>query len=1270
MKKQLILLPLLLFSQFVFSQDIVKVNKTFAWSAIERHLVPTDPNSYKTLIDQETHFDQSNGLAPTFSKQWKVSRFGSIKMNILSITYDQNNYDLDQEVINRLPNQFLTHTSVNQDRQNYLASFQCYPVFKEDGQVRVVKSMQIEFILEPKASQKLLNPPVNESILNEGQLYKFSVSETGIHKLTGSDLEAAGISLGNIDAKKIQVFGNPGGVVPRANIDSRYDDLTEIPVLIKGTTNSTFEADDELIFFAEGATTYKKSEDDFYQFIQNPFDFENYIFIRLNVEGGKRISQTVPYQADNEPQSDYLHITRYEEDHKNLLDDAFGTEGSGLEWYDNPLGFSETGDNLNDRLTLSNFSSDKYAKFSFACAMRDGTSNQLKVELGPDEFTQAVGGVNLGNTLQRYAQKGTFEEIGLFSPTSLSYNVTGISSEGKIWLDFAEVQYRRNISYSGNEMKLFMQKKDEGIKNITVQGNGNTELWTVTNYHQIIAHQGETNGNSISFSVSIDSTDRFVLFNNASVTKKPVFVSSIDNQNLHNISNAEMLIIAHPSIADQANQLASYRSDFNGYDVKVINVEEIYNEFSGGRCDPSGIRDFIRMIYDRDSDLQYILLFGRGSFDFRGIEYDKEIYNLIPVFETDESLHPVSASPSDDFYTLLDIQEGDDFKGKMDVAIGRFPVNNVDDAQLLVDKVIDYETNPELLGNWNLNTVFLADDSDSNTHMRQVESISESSKEKYKDMNTKKIYFDAFVQKSTPGGERFPEVTSTLNNQMYQGALTICYLGHGGPTGWAQERVLQNTDIANWENEKSFPLFITATCSFAPYDDPDVVSAGENVIINDNGGIALFTTARAVYSYDNERLTRSVFDTIFTKENGEYLGLGEILRRAKNKNQQDTVSLNARKFILLGDPAMKLLLPKLEVYTTKINGKDVTVNPPSDTLGALSTFTIEGYVRDDNQVKQDFDGKMSVTIYDKEIDSKTLGQDNKVFEYKDRRNIIFRGNVGVTDGDFSFTFTAPKDILFDFGTGKISYYADNGNVAAAGHYNDLVIGGVDSIGIDDDTPPVVQVYMNNEDFVTGGITNPNPVLYAIVSDDYGINLSGTAVGHDLVGILDDKKENTYILNDFFQSELNNFKKGTIEYPLTKLENGKHTIKVEAWDIANNVGEGYIEFYVSDDPTEGLKHVLNYPNPFSTNTSFQFEHNLAGSLLDIQVDIYTVSGKLIKTVTEQKLADGFRVADIAWDGLDDFGQKISSGTYIYKIKVESDQFGEIVESNFEKLVILK
>ncbi len=1275
----------LFLSCFSLAQQTTVIEKSFDWqSQTFVNDIVTESNAQRIGFENGS-FSFENPLLPIYGHRFPVSGPGQLDVQILSLEFldvspldnssiNKNEY-IDQ-ISKHLSKKLSFSTQINQNRQQYYAQIFFNPVVFSNQQLRFVKSIKLSIQHKANAPEVLRTPPADNSILKEGRIFKMKIANSGVHKISGDYIQSNfNIDLSDIDISKIQVFSNPGGKIGENVADDRVDDLRELPISIRSAGGNNLEASDQIFFYAEGAEDWQwDNSEERLEYNDNPFDIDNYVYIRFNVEAGKRITKIGTNVPDVPTVNNYLSTVRYELNKVNLLEENFGTLGTGQEWYGEHFDINKVQD-FSSKLKVEDVLPNSDARVIMRFVGRSSGSSTVKIAINNNQFSGSIASTSLSSYSADFARFKTIDENFILEGSNPTISVDysqNINAEG--WLDYIELQYQRNLKLNGDQLRFNnLSGTSNNQYNINISNtNANCIVWNITDGSNCFEQNLLNNGSTTSFTVDTEDFNNYILFDQNATLLIPEFIKEVENQNLHSIQSVEMIIVTSPELRSEAERLAEHRLNHSGTDIRIVNIEQIYNEFSGGRKEPVAIRDFFKMIHDRDPNFKFGLLFGNGSFDYKGILHDRDAFNVIPVYETRKSVNAISNFPSDDYYGLLSNSDGSSLIGEVDLAIGRIPVADLEQAKMVVDKIIKYDTDPVVRGPWNLKSIFVADDEDTNIHINPSDEIAEDLITSHKDINATKIFFDSYPQVSTPGGERYPTVTEDINSNIFNGALTLCYLGHGGPTGWAQERVLQINDIDNWSNTRSYPLFITATCSLASYDDPETFSAGEKILVNENGGIALFSTSRAVYASDNTRLTKSVFDFILAEEDEKPMQIGEILRNSKNATAADTLDPNARKFMLLGDPSMRLLYPGYNVVTSEINGVDVIQGNFTDTINALSQMSIKGYIADENEKLSNYNGEISVTVFDKRTLRKTLVQDSgsRPKDFLQQRNIIFKGKAKVSAGEFELQFVVPKDILFNVGNGKISYYATNGSEDARGHFTEFLVGGSSANPIQDDTPPVVEVFMNDENFVFGGLTDPNPFLFAKISDDIGINLSGASVGHDLTGQLNDNNQDTYFLNDFYESELNNFSKGTVRYPLRKLENGKHKISVRAWDVANNVGEGFTEFIVSDDPEEGLAHVLNYPNPFTDNTCFMFEHNLGADVMDIQIDIFTVSGKLVKTIIHNTVSDGYRISDIKWDGNDDYGSPLGRGVYLYKIKVKAQQKDVVKESDFEKLVILK
>jgi hypothetical protein len=509
---------------------------------------------------------------------------------------------------------------------------------------------------------------------------------------------------------------------------------------------------------------------------------------------------------------------------------------------------------------------------------------------------------------------------------------------------------------------------------------------------------------------------------------------------------------------------------------------------------------------------------------------------------------------------------------------------------------------------------------------------------------------------------------------MFSGNLIWNYTGHGSYSRLAEEVVLDQNIINSFNNAQKLPLFITATCDVAPYDNPLVSSIGENLLLRENtGAIALMTTTRIVFAFSNRVMNENYLKTAFQKKPdstapAQYLSLGDAVRQAKNITYNFLADVvNNRKFTLLGDPALTLAFPAYQVKTTAINGQALTATP--DTLKALSEYTISGVIQDNaGNLLNDFNGTIYPVIFDKMQTVTTLGNDpgSLVVPFQVQKNILFKGKASVSNGRFSFNFIVPKDITYQYGNGKLSYYTDNGNKDGNGVLSNIIIGGSGN-GVTDNQGPDIKAYLNDEKFVSGSITNDRPVLLVKLADSSGINVMGTGIGHDLVAVLDNDQKNTFVLNEFYESEMDNYRRGMVHFQLPVMTPGLHTLTIKAWDVANNSGQAALDFNVVAATEFTLNHVLNYPNPFTTHTTFWFEHNRPGEELITQIQIYTLTGKLVKSIRKTIFSTGNRSSDVEWDGRDDYGSKIGRGVYIYRLRVQTVD-GKAAEK-LEKLFIL-
>ena len=1080
------------------------------------------------------------------------------------------------------------------------------------------------------------------SVLSTGKWFKISTNKTGIYKLDYSSILSLGVSVNNLQISSIKLYGNGGGMLPKLNSDFRHNDLVENSINIFDLNNNgVFEDGDYILFYGQSPNTWKfDAQSSLFKHEKHLFSDEvNYFLTTDNQYDGKRIEQKQALQNPTRNITSFNTFSFHELELENLIK-------SGKEW------FGERFDSQNTQsfdFSFPNLETTFPVSIKTSVAARSLNSSAFLVSVNSD-FLQTIPVQNIVTTYaSEYAKISSNTTLYTASSSNLRIDIEYSSSDNSAlsWLNYIEINARCKLKMTEN----FLLFRDAALITNEVasfklsNANLGISVWDVTDPTSVIEMQSSLNANELSFNDSINELHEYIAFNNSAYLT-PSIVGEVVNQNLHNTPiNVEYVIISHPNFLVPAERLADFHQEKDDISSIVVTPKQIYNEFSSGVQDVSAIRDFLRFLYKRsNSKLKYVLLFGDGSYDPKNRIADNT--NFIPTFQSLNSTHPIYSYVTDDYFGLLDDDEGEFNNDLVDIGIGRFPASSLSQANVLVDKVQQYSSK-QSFGSWRNDVVFIADDGDANdgnTHMWQADSLANIVADNYKNININKIYLDNYLQESTPGGPRSEATNNAINNRIDKGTLLINYSGHGGPLGWTAERILELDQINAWDNGNKLPLFMTATCKFSYFDNPEQTSAGEYVLLNPNGGaIALLSTTRLVYSSPNYNLNTKFINTLFEKIDGEYPRLGDVFKQTKVLSG---TSLNNRNFTLLGDPALCLAYPEYEVETTSV----------LDTLKALGEVTVSGSVLDESGVLTSFNGTVYPTVYDKEIIRTTLGQESCTpMPYRDQNNILYKGAASVVDGNFSFSFVVPKDIAYNYGAGKISYYAVSDDIEpidAAGSEEGFVIGGTANDVVYDYDQAELDVYMNTRNFSDGGITDENPVLLADIFDFSGINTVGNGIGHDITAVLDGNTSNPFVLNDFYEANKDDYTSGVISFPFYNLEKGEHTLILKVWDVFNNSSEATINFVVADDNEFTISNYKTYPNPFSNSTEIYFQHNKPNQNLDVFLEIYSIEGKLVKKHEESYIDNGYRIGPIKWDGSDVYAGKLSAGIYIAKLGVSS------------------
>jgi len=1191
------------------------------------------------------------------------------------------NFKLDNMVLTRVSGSISLNVKKNiKDKPFYKFSviktrgktqFQLYlePLVKKGNTIYKIDSFTLNYTTTPGISNKNNISSSQNSVLSQGKWYKFSVDTTGIFKIDVKFLKNLGIDTKNLHSGNIRIFGNGGAMLPQLNSDFRYDGLQENAIFVNDGGDGIFNNNDYILFYAKGPNNWKVNPTNGnISHIKNIYSDFAYYFISVDNGIGKRIKTATkinaPATLNINTFNDYFF---YEKDKTNLF-------AIGQQW------FGESFSIENERqfnFKFTNIDTSKPISIKTRAVASSTVSSQLDVTLNNNAlytltfFEISPDNLNLANANQQFKQVNINDEnINL----KLTYNNNG-NPAARAYLDYIEISGFKHL-IAGKKQFGFRSFEAANATNSTVisyqinNANNIFQLWDVTDFLNPQIIENSSNSGNFVFKATGGKLREYQVLNaDDYYTPKTLKTSKIVNQNLHTLKDIDYLVITNNELMTQATRLADYHKKVDNFTTAVVDVQQIYNEFGSGAPDVTAIRDFIRHLYNPDKKLKFVTLFGDTSYDYKDRISNNN--NIVPAFESLESFNLATSYVTDDYYGMMDDIEGTlGSSDKQDVATGRYPVTTIQEAKAAVDKTLSY-TSKTAFGDWrNLITV-VADDPDKASEFvleETVERISDNISTNKPVFNLKKIYADAYKQQTSAGGERYPDVNKAITTAVENGTLVIDYYGHGGEDGWALERILEVPQIQNWHNPKTLPLFITVTCEFSKLDNPQRPTAGEFVFNNINGGAtSMITTTREIFVSVGQAFNENLVPKLFGF-NGEDYTISQALMQMKNN-----FTSPQRLFVYyFGDPALKLAQPKGNIKITKMNGVNIT--QPVDTLKSLSHVSFEGIITDkNNQPITDFNGTLSTTIFDKALDKTTLDNNHfgKKLTFDAIESKIYRGQASITNGVFKFDFIVPKDIRIAFGKGKMSFYAQDQKKAIdkAGYNLDITVGGINKNAAEDKQGPTIALFMNDESFLDGGTTNQSPIFIATLKDSSGINTSVTAVDHDLIAILDDDQANPIILNDFYQTELDNFRKGKVNFQLRDLSPGLHTIKFKAWDTYNNPSEATLTFNVVTDNGITLSHVLNYPNPFVNFTEFWFEHNRPNEPLNVQIQIFTISGKLVKTINKTVQTAGALSREITWNGLDDFGSKIGKGVYIYKLKVVSSITQDHAEK-IEKLVILR
>ena len=1175
------------------------------------------------------------------------------------------------------------------DRGNGYLGVEVVPYVMEGGQIKRVKRIVFTANFTPRVESSVSLKFVTNSALSSGSWYRIAIPSSGVYRIDHAFLNANGINTSGLNPNHIHIFGNAMGMLPENNNIPRPDDLINNKIHIQGDQDGSFDSGDFILFYANGPDEVRYAGNRLTA-IKNVYATESYYFICIDAsKTPQRISQAaLSNQTATHIISGTDQLIHYEKDEVKYRESNGALLKSGKRWYGEVFDFVlEHQFNFN----LQGLQTNEPVELRTVYA-RSGVSLGSFFRVFLNNSSTPIQEANLGSG-QLYTSMTTTHNLS--NPNlSIQMRLDRIVPSVRVFLDKIEINYRRNLQYSGGQ--YFIRDRQSvgsgNVASITIGASVSAlNIWEITTPTSPATVNFTASGNQATFQFNSDTQRQFIAFTNASALT-PTFRGVVQNQNLHALPAGDYLIVSHKDFLQQANRLADiHRAD--GWTVHVVDVQQIYNEFSSGMQDPVAIRWFAKMFYDRANQTPGVnaplnlCLFGDGSYDPLP-DRSPANNNFIITYQTDNSESDVNSVTSDVFFVLLDNNEEFNGADDADMGVGRIIASTPAHAKLLVDKVEHYKNfgsphftssgalacstpNETNRGDWQLVLTHIADDEDGGQFVIDHENYVNYYAPLFPQYNYEKIYLDAYTQVTTSGGERYPAVPPLIDSRVQRGNLIMNYVGHGGESGLAYERIVTIPQINSWTNMDKLMLFVSATCEFCRFDDFARESAGEIMYLSPTGAaVAMMTTTRKVFITVNSSVGQMFYENVFLRDSEDRpITMGEVLKGTMNGSTNQGV--NRRAFMMVGDPMLRLKFPNVQynVVIDSINGFDPAL--VQDTMKSLSKVRVVGHVEDQNgNLVSGLNGLLIPTIFDKPKQNQTLGQDagSPVMQFETQNNVVFKGKSTVSNGQFSFEFVVPKDIDYSFGNGKMSLFFYNQNTDCASAEMRFKVGGVDPNGLADSDGPEVEMYLNSPSFVNGGMTNEAPVFFAKLFDENGINAVGNGIGHDITLILDNNTSEPFVLNTYYEADLDTYQSGTVRFQMPKLSPGPHTLTFKVWDVNNNSSEAILEFIVVEGADVTLKNLLNYPNPFTTYTEFFFEHNQPGTDLEVQIQVFTISGKLVKTINQSMTNCGFRTPGIPWDGRDDFGDQLARGTYVYRVSVNTAN-GEQAEK-FEKLVLLR
>ncbi len=1093
--------------------------------------------------------------------------------------------------------------------------------------------------------------------------YKIAVNQTGLYRVSGVQLEQAGLDLRELPSDSLHLYSGEGLALDPDNTKPRPE-FREIPLLVEDGGDGVFDRNDYFLFFGEAVERWLFGADHSPYFVDNPYFDRNVYWLGASgfSSAGMRMSAATAAPGGLADTVITTFANRVHTEQDNLLRRFnSGKIEDYLNWYW-----------TNDTLLTFYVPTPGVIEGEPATIYLSGLTGD-----------NGDPGDNLGYMdLRVNGLAGSGRTCGsAFCSYQTAALTNGLNKiELRLWpsavappyFDFMDLTYRSALEPAGGVLDLPLGAFDaEARIELRDDFGSNLVLLDVTDPRQpVVLEDYERSGGLIQVQRSFSSSTFARLFAAAVADAlAPLSVVSARPVNLRAaVDRVDLLVITPRVFSGQMEEYVEYRGGVSR-SIAVVTVEDIMDNFAYGLYDPIAIRDFLKYAYENYPTPvpAAALLVGDGSYDYLD-HLGTGVVNRVPP-----CIHALDESASDDNYVyfgqygILDSDTSYDTSHVTrdrgyDMVVARWPVRTVAEIRTIMRKTRQYEA-PENRGIWRTEFTLVADDEfgrfDNETfHVTQTETLEKEHIPRLFHRNKIYLWDYPFVGRLKPGANE--AIVGAIND----GTLVVNFVGHGNPDVWAHELVFTRTgDVPQLSNYDRLSLFFNASCAIGFFDDPRREGMAEDLLIHPAGGaVGVVSAARLVYASDNALFNRKVFDVMLYSDS---LSVAEAVYTAKLLRQygQSTTPSpeeNDRAYLYFGDPCLRLGAPELDIEFSEAPVR----------LTALERTVVKGRVRDRRNGLYARNGVLVVNVYDSERQRtyRLLNDTGGVVQeipYSVTGPAIYRGSASIDTGLFEFEFVTPLDVGYGGRGATITAYALFDSTDAAGLIDSLLVS--DSLGsLTDSTGPIIEYsFSGRANFVSGDPVSRHDVLQVALTDSVGINLTA-GLGHGITLELDGRSENVINLTHRFEYDRDDFTTGRLEYPLTDLEPGRHTFKVKAWDNANNSAAVEFAAEVLANERLAIADLLNYPNPMRDST--RFSGYLTQPVARFQLDIFTLSGRKIRSFGPLYPPVGF-FDRIVWDGRDEAGDRVATGVYIYKATAvpaaggaEAESFGKVIVIN--------